>query len=206
MCDSFCENYDLTRRAFLAAGAGLAAAAAGCSGIGRDYAKDEQAGAVKKGKKMDNLKLVTYCGLYCGLCSNRARIPRQANALRETMTKEGYDKWATGIAGFNEFWKFLTERCDPDKCCPGCRQGGGPPFCGIRKCAQKRKIDICSLCDEYPCKRVLGLAKGYPTLIADGKRMKEIGVDKWISEQEDRARTGFAYVDIRCYPYSVTNE
>ena len=51
-----------------------------------------------------------------------------------------------------------------------------------------------------------GLAKGYHMLIPDGKRMKEIGIEKWIAEQQDRAKTGFAYSDIRCYPYSVTEE
>ncbi len=50
---------------------------------------------------------------------------------------------------------------------------------------------------------MLGIAKGYPTLIADGERMKEIGIEAWIDEQEERAKTGVAYVDIRCYPYEV---
>ena len=31
-------------------------------------------------KEKDNLKFVTYCGLYCGLCANRGRIPEQAKA------------------------------------------------------------------------------------------------------------------------------
>jgi len=44
---------------------------------------------------------------------------------------------------------------------------------------------------------------GYPTLIADGKRIKKIGIDAWIEEQEERVKTGFAYADIRCYPYEV---
>ncbi len=155
---------------------------------------------------MDKLKLVTYCGLYCGLCAQRGRIPRRANALRESMAKEGYDQWGGELPGFNEFWSFLESLCDPDKACPGCRQGGGPPFCGIRKCARSREISICVDCEEYPCDRVLQIAKGYPTLIADGRRMKEMGTDAWIREQEERAKTGFAYVDIRCHPYNVPEE
>ena len=155
---------------------------------------------------MDNLKLVTYCGLYCGLCANRGRIPGQANALRETMAGEGYDQWGNDMPNFKEFWKFLTERCDPDKCCPGCRQGGGAPFCSIKKCAREKKIDICVFCQDYPCKRILGLAQGYTTLIAYGKRMKEVGIDTWIKEQEQRAKTGFVYSDIRCKPYTVPED
>jgi len=155
---------------------------------------------------MDKLKLVTYCGLYCGLCNQRARIPKEASTLKESMTKAGYEFWGKELPGFAEFWKFLTSICTPDNTCPGCRQGGGPPFCGIRKCARKKKVDICVYCEEYPCERVLEIAKGYPTLLADGKRIKEVGIDKWIQEQEERAKTGFSYVDIRCYPYSVPKE
>jgi len=35
--------------------------------------------------------LVTYCGLYCGLCAQRVRIPEQARRLRETLHDEGFD-------------------------------------------------------------------------------------------------------------------
>lgn len=155
---------------------------------------------------MDELKLVTYCGLYCGLCSQRGRIPHQAHLLKESMVKEGYEVWGKELPGFNEFWAFLVDLCNPDKACPGCRRDGGPPFCSIRKCARQRKVDICVFCEEYPCKRLMGIAKGYPTLIADGNRIREIGIETWIQEQEERAKTGFAYGDIRCYPYSVPRE
>ena len=155
---------------------------------------------------MEDIQLVTYCGLYCGLCGERARIPYRAHALREAMTKEGYEFWGGEIPGFREFWSFLANLCEPDRACPGCRRGGGPPFCAIRKCARERVVDVCGFCDEYPCERVLAIAQGYPTLLADGQRMREIGLERWIEEQEERAGTGFAYVDIRCYPYSVPEE
>jgi len=122
------------------------------------------------------------------------------------MAKEGYEFWGKELSGFDEFWEFLTDLCDPDKSCPGCRQDGGPPFCSIRKCARRQEVEVCVFCEEYPCKRVLGIAKGYPTLLADGERMREIGMDAWVREQEERAKTGFAYVDIRCYPHEVPEE
>lgn len=155
---------------------------------------------------MDKLDLVTYCGLYCGLCASRGRIPRQANVLRESMSKEGYEFWGKDLPGFNEFWSFLSDLSDPDKGCPGCRKGGGPPFCSIRKCARERKVDVCVFCEQYPCGRVLEIAKGYPTLIADGERMRKLGMEAWLQEQEERAKTGFAYADIRCHPYNVPAE
>jgi len=155
---------------------------------------------------MIDLTLVTYCGLYCELCAQRSRIPHQAEALRESMSKEGYEFWGGEISEFKEFWSFLARLCDPKQACPGCRQGGGPPFCAIRKCARERGLDLCVFCDEYPCKRVLGIAKGYPTLIADGQRIREIGLKRWIQEQEERAKSGFAYADIRCHPYDIPQE
>lgn len=155
---------------------------------------------------MAGLELVTYCGLYCNLCGSRGRIPSQASALRDSMVTEGYEDWGGELPGFKAFWEFLADLSDPDKSCPGCRQDGGPPFCTIRKCAREKGFDLCVYCEEYPCRRVLGIAEGYPTLLADGERIRKIGVDAWIQEQEERAKTGFAYMDIRCYPYTVPDD
>lgn len=155
---------------------------------------------------MPNLKMVTYCGLYCGLCAQKNRIPRKARDLQETMQKEGYEFWGGEIPGFNEFWNFLSELAESEAKC-SCRENTcGPPFCGIRKCASKKDVDVCVFCIEYPCERILGLSKGYPTLLADGQRMTAIGLDKWISEQEERSKTGFVYVDIRCHPYEIVDK
>lgn len=149
----------------------------------------------------EDMKYMTYCGLYCGLCSSRNRIPKQAQALQDSMVRDGYDQWGEDyLPNFKAFWMFLNERCDPDKCCPGCRQGGGYPGCEVRKCAQQRNVDICVHCDDYPCKHVSEFGKIYPTLIADGQRLKEIGMERWIQEQKKRAETGFVYSDIRNSP------
>jgi len=152
---------------------------------------------------MPDLKSVTYCGLYCGLCAQANRIPKRAAALRESMQKEGWDRWGTEIPRFRDFWQFLDGlvRAEAES---GCRGGKcGPPLCGIRKCAQTKGVEVCPFCGDYPCRRIEGLAKGYVNLLADGKRMVEIGLERWIEEQEARKATGFCYVDIRCHPYDV---
>lgn len=155
---------------------------------------------------MTDLSQVTYCGLYCGLCAQRNRIPRRAQALRESMHKESWDLWGKEVPNFNEFWAFLNRLAESEPQC-NCREGKcGPPFCAIRKCAQQRGIDACPFCSDYPCERIQGIAKGYVTMLADAKRMKEIGIDAWIQEQEERRKTGFAYVDIRCQPYEVPDK
>ena len=150
--------------------------------------------------ELESLKYVTYSGLYCGLCSLRARIPQQAKALRDSLAKDDFDQWGRDMPNFNEFWSLLNQWCDLNNCCPGCRQGGGYPDCEIRKCIKQRKDEFCPSCEDYPCKHISALGKIYPTLIADGRRLKEIGVERWIPELHKRAETGFVYSDIRNNP------
>ena len=152
---------------------------------------------------MTDLTRVTYCGLYCGLCAQCNRIPKRAEALQDAMEKEGWHQWGTAFPGFEGFWSFLgglvtsgsRSSCRNETC--------GPPFCAVRPCARTRGVEACPFCEDYPCERIRGIAKGYVTLLADAERMRAIGLEKWIAEQEERAKTGFAYVDIRCHPYEV---
>jgi len=156
---------------------------------------------------MADLSLVTYCGLYCPLCAQRGRIPKQARALRGSLAKEGWESYGAVISeDFEPFWRLLSHFADPENGC-SCRDGrGGPPFCTIRKCAREKGIDVCPFCEAFPCEHIRTIGKGYPTLIADGVRMREIGLEAWIEEQTERAKTGFAYCDIRCEPYAVPGE
>ncbi len=155
---------------------------------------------------MADLRKVTYCGLYCGLCAMGSRIPAQARELRETLKAEGCEAWGPAMSGFQEFWGFLLHLAEADSRCSCREETCGPPFCTIRKCAPEKGVEVCPFCDEYPCDRILGLAKGYVTMLAGGERMREVGLEKWIEEQEERSTTGFAYADIRCHPYTVPDE
>jgi len=147
---------------------------------------------------MSDLTYVTYCGLYCKLCANLARIPQQSSALHETLRKEGWEYFGQYcVSGFKDFWTALTELSRSDETCKGCRGGCGDPDCSIRKCAQEREMELCSSCTEYPCERIADLARRYPNLVYDGRRQKETGLDQWIQEQEDRCNSGFCYADIR---------
>ncbi|MCE5249958.1 DUF3795 domain-containing protein [bacterium] len=149
---------------------------------------------------MDTLKYVTYCGLYCKLCANIARIPNQAYALRDTLAKSGWTFFGDQyVPEFREFWKALGYFSDMGEKCPGCRGECGYPGCTIRPCARERKVEVCSSCDEFPCDRIKELAGRYPNLISDGFRQRAIGLDRWIAEQEERCATGLCYNDFR-YP------
>jgi len=55
------------------------------------------------------------------------------------------------------------------------------------------------MCEKYPCKPIQVLGERYPTLIQDGKRLQKVDLEKWMEEQEERAKRGVIYADIR-YP------
>jgi hypothetical protein len=151
---------------------------------------------------MHRLEFVGYCGLCCELCAERARIPAQAAALQEAMTEEGWPHWGDAVPGFPAFWRFL-EKLQAEGGCAGCRAGGGFPQCQIRVCARERGLELCANCPDIPCDHIQALGAVYPTLIADNRRLQAVGLEQWLSEQQERARRGFVYADIR---YHVEEE
>ncbi len=145
-----------------------------------------------------DLREVTYCGLYCGLCASRRRIPTRAAALRRDLRREGYDRLFFDIPGmadiWESFWEGLTRLADG--ACPGCRGDGGDPGCEIRKCARGHGLTLCVECADWSCAKHDVLCH-YPMARADNARLKLIGLEKWVAEQEERAESGFAYADVR---------
>jgi hypothetical protein len=147
---------------------------------------------------MSDLRNVTYCGLHCRLCATKSRIPQTAIALRDTLAADGWEDYGEYIVpDFKVFWSTLKKLAGFEDECPDCREGCGDPGCTIRKCAKERGTELCPLCEEYPCQHIHALARRYPNLIADGRRLKDIGVKAWVCEQEERRKTGFCYCDIR---------
>lgn len=146
----------------------------------------------------NTLQLVGYCGLGCGLCAHRNRIPQRAKLLRETLHEEGMDSWYEYYPSmkdtFPTFWKFLDSLAKMN--CT-CRTGGGPPDCKIRICAKEKEVDVCPFCAEYPCSLIESLAEHYVMVIQDGKRLRKIGLKAWVKEQEARAKRGVVYADTR---------
>jgi hypothetical protein len=104
---------------------------------------------------------ISYCGLYCGDCvSAGGEIADLARDLRKKLRDKKFDKQA---AFLSKFFKGLEHY---DKCyaalgdmvrlrCNGCREGGGPPFCKMRKCCQEKAIEGCWECADYEtCKKL----------------------------------------------------
>jgi hypothetical protein len=145
------------------------------------------------------MNYVCYCGLYCGLCEWHARVPQRAAALNDALVKGEFH----GSPVFLRQVKAMSVD-DPNK---SCHSGNcGAKACAIRKCAIRRDVRVCPECADYPCKNIEMLAQSESTLVHDGQRMKKIGLEAWIAEQEERRRVGFCYSDVRCLPCHVPLE
>ena len=112
----------------------------------------------------DDENLIAYCGLYCNDCHGyNGRIPDLARDLRKELRESKYDKFAGFIStysfgkdykNYDECYKVLGAMVK-FRCRKGCKNGGGPPFCNIRKCAQKKELDGCWECSDFEsCKKI----------------------------------------------------
>lgn len=111
-----------------------------------------------------NENLIAYCGLYCGDCHGfSGKIPDLARDLRKELRTVRYEKFAEFISQFSFAKDFADyETCYKVlgamvgfRCKKGCRNGGGSPFCKIRKCAQKKGIEGCWICESFAdCEKV----------------------------------------------------
>ena len=185
------------RRCLCCMGYAGMAAITGCAvgGINGKQRDERASGAptVRKERAMERLSDVTYCGVYCPNCEARCQIPQRASALIRAMKAGDYDSWCPAPT-----WQFLNNLTDVSVT-KSCREETcGSPNCGIRKCAKSKGVEVCPLCAEYPCEKIQSFSRTEPTLIFDGKRMREIGLEQWIDEQEARRESGFCYGDVRC--------
>jgi hypothetical protein len=115
-------------------------------------------------EKVQDEKLIAYCGLYCGDCHGyTGKIPDLARDLRKELREIHYHKFAAFIStysfgkdfkNYDECYKVLGAMVK-FRCRKGCRGGGGSPFCKIRKCALKKGLDGCWECSEFKdCKEL----------------------------------------------------
>lgn len=144
----------------------------------------------------DSQNLIAYCGLYCGDCHGyKQNIQDLSRDLRKELRMSKYEKFAKFMAKSN----FGKEFKDYDKCYKvlggmvkfrchkGCRNGGGNPFCSIRKCCIKKKYDGCWQCDEFErCKKLEFLKEVHGDgHIRNLKRLKRNGKAKFIKGKRD---------------------
>jgi len=73
--------------------------------------------------------------------------------------------------------------------CPGCRSENLCGDCDIRDCARSKKVEYCSLCNDFPCyKLVCFRSDGKPHHAESIENLilkKAIGKEKWLVEQKE---------------------
>ena len=103
----------------------------------------------------------SYCGLNCATCKDRFHTVRnKMNDLESAFEKVNIAEMARAIPFMNSKYKGYKKLIAFFKNeCPGCRNKGGNPFCGIRKCSKKKGYFTCVECKSDICKKFKSLLK-----------------------------------------------
>ena len=142
------------------------------------------------------------CGVYCGQCpSGNGRVKIIAGELKRLVDTVGYDWVESAVKSFKfkEFRRGLEWFAQAQ--CPMCLNGGGAP-CENRKCAAEKRLDSCLLCDNYlTCGHTIYQRDRYPFVVENYERVKKVGLQKHLEEEEERARAGvdlMGHLERRC--------
>ncbi len=111
---------------------------------------------------VDN-NLAAPCGVYCGAC--RQYLLRKKDLLE----KRGYTRGCEGCRIRNKNCAFIRRDCTA---------------------LRKNEIEFCYECENFPCQKLQKLDNRYRerytvNMINNLKRIEEIGVEKWLKEQEE---------------------
>lgn len=139
----------------------------------------------------ENKNLIAYCGLYCGDCfAYKGKIADLARDLRKELRDVKFDRTAESLSSLSFFEVFKNYKQSYDvlgamvkfRCKRACKGGGGPPFCKIRKCCQKKGIEGCWECDEFEtCNKLDFLKENHGDAhIKNLRKIKRAGLDDFI--------------------------
>lgn len=113
--------------------------------------------------------LAAICGLFCVACDNFIDTVENQEKLAKKAEKNG--------------------RSLEDCLCRGCRSDTLNYFCRencyMKACAEKKKVDFCGECDEFPCAELKEFQAARPHRIElwkNHERIVEAGFETWHSE------------------------
>ena len=111
--------------------------------------------------------------------------------LRETKFERTAEYLATMLffaayKNYRECYEVLGELVKM-RCKNACRGSGGPPFCKIRKCCQKRGLKGCWECDEFETCEKLDFLKPnhWDAHIKNLRRIKKKGIDEFLRGKKE---------------------
>ncbi len=138
---------------------------------------------------MVNNEDIAYCGLNCDECKQWfSKVGKAIQQVNEILQERNFDEISKAIPfmkikylGYKKISNFFL-----GETCPGCRDGGGNPFCKIRKCARKNSFSTCAECSDIYCKKFEGLLK----IHNDGKiqslieGIQQDGLDNYVKKMK----------------------
>ncbi len=142
-------------------------------------------------------EILSPCGLCCETCFAQADgdIRKYSMKLKEKLGN--FHLYAGHFVSLLEnpiFKKYpdFKEMLDyfAAENCQGCRNEQCKLFksCGVRVCHQKKQINFCYQCDQFPCDKTNfdpGLYRGWVTI---NEKIKEKGVEQFAREARNRPR------------------
>jgi hypothetical protein len=139
-------------------------------------------------------RYVCYCGRYCENCAVKAKVEPAAKALFDEMKKAGFEEVISFIPGGDGFWSFLKGMVE-EGMCSSCKDGSGDPGCSIRICAKDKSVNMCALCAEYPCGKIVAFFERNPALEHDNVLLRDKGWQAWVALQDKRKSDGYIFQD-----------
>jgi hypothetical protein len=143
-----------------------------------------------------NREYVCYCGLYCENCAVKVKVEPASKILYEEMKKAGFEEIMQFLPDGDKFWSFLKGMA-VEGVCISCKAGSGNPECKVRMCAKEKDVEMCALCESYPCELFARYFEGYPILKDDNSVLREKGLEAWAKLQDERKERGFTYAEIK---------
>ncbi|MEW6481579.1 MAG: DUF3795 domain-containing protein [bacterium] len=139
----------------------------------------------------EDKNLIAYCSLYCGDCFGyKGKVADLSRDLRKELREAKFDKTAEYLStlSFFEVFKNYKECYEvlgalvKMRCKKACKSGGGPPFCKMRKCCQKKGIEGCWQCEEFEtCEKLDFLRPNHGDAhIKNLRIIKKKGVDEFL--------------------------
>jgi len=136
--------------------------------------------------------LIAYCGLYCGDCFGyKGKVADLARDLRKELRQSKFNKTAESLSNYSFFEIFKNyPQCYEVlgalvklRCKRTCKGGGGPPFCKIRKCCQKKGMEGCWECDKFEiCEKLDFLKENHGDAhIKNLRIIKKKGIDEFLN-------------------------
>jgi len=146
--------------------------------------------------------LTAPCGLYCGACLIYLAGKRGDSGLLQQIAKglsEGLRQGGKGMPPLRKGAKISELRKQKleakDLACEGCLSEIVAPhcrICGFRACVLEKGLLHCAHCADFACRELVDFDNdGLPhhgEVLANIRRQRDIGIDAWIAEQEERWR------------------